>query len=112
MYINIQIDISFKHILQKLFRGFSDTELWDIGDALYVWLYPRLKAFRKMRRRGFPAGYTKRSWEEFLAKSQRALEIYLWVNTHKGFKTPLKYDYHQVEADCKKLLANVDLLWE
>lgn len=110
--MKISINFSFRHLFQKLFRGYSDAELWDLEATLYLWLYPRLKAFRRMKRIGVPMGYTERNWEEFLKKSQKALERYLSGNGYRGFKKPVKYDYKQIEADCKELLANIDLLWD
>ena len=111
MRIDIHIDISLKHIVQKLFRGYSDVELCDLGDMLYRWLYPRFKAYRSMKRHGIPMGYTWRTWEAFLRTSQKAIENYLWLNDHRGFKKPLHYDYKQIDAACKELLANIDVLW-
>jgi len=110
--MRISINISFKHFFQKLFRGYSDAELWDISEALYLWLYPRLKAYRRMKRHGIPMGFTDREWEAFLKRSQRALEIYLGYINHRGFKKPLKYDYKKTNAELKELSAHIDLLWD
>jgi len=112
MKIRINIDIRPKHFFQKLFRGFSDKELWDIGEALYLWLYPRLKAYRQMKRNGIPMGFSSSEWEEFLKKSQIALEQYLGDNCYKGFKQPIKCDYKKVNAELKDLLTHIDLLWD
>ena len=110
--MRINIRIPFKHFFQKLFRGFSDAELWDIGTALYIWLYPRLKAYRHMKRHGVPMEFTARDWEAFLARSQWVLEQYLGDSCYRGFKKPLKYDYKKTEAGLKDLLAHIDILWD
>ena len=112
MKIRINIDIRPKYFFQKIFRGFSDKELWDIGEALYLWLYPRLKAYRGMKRHGVPMEYTDREWEEFLKRSQVALETYLGDNIYKGFKKPIKCDYKKIDKELKDLLAHIDLLWD
>ena len=110
--MKIRIDILFKHFFQKLFRGYSDAELWDIGNALYLWLYPRLKAYRRMKRHGVPMLLTSASWEAFLKRSQKALESYLSNEGYKGFKQPLKYDYNKTTAELKDLIAHIDDLWD
>ena len=35
------------HSYQKLTRGFSDRDLWNLDYALARWLLPRIKEFRK-----------------------------------------------------------------
>jgi len=110
--MKIKIDIPFKHFFQKLFRGYSDAELWDLGDTFYLWLYPRLKAYRRMKRHGVPVSFTSASWEAFLKRSQQALERYLGESGYHGFKKPLQYDYQETAAELKDLLAHIDDLWD
>jgi len=110
--MKIKIDISFKHFSKTIPWLFSDAELWDLGDTFYLWLYPRLKAYRGMKRYGVPVSFTSASWEAFLKRSQQALERYLGESGYHGFKKPLQYDYQETAAELKDLLAHIDDLWD
>lgn len=35
-----------KFLFQRLFRGFDDSDTWDLQDTFYRWLLPRLRRFR------------------------------------------------------------------
>ena len=101
-----------KFAWQRIFRGFSDRELWDLCDAFYLWLYPRLKAFRQMRRHGYPCDTTAREWEDQLKRWQKAIEHYLAWEAYKGFKKPLHFDPEQIDKDLLDLRQNLYKLWD
>lgn len=46
--------IRIKHFLQRLFRGYSDMDLWNLDIHLSELIYKRLIAFKKMKRTGLP----------------------------------------------------------
>ena len=45
---------SVKFGIQRLFRGYSDGDLWNLSDHLGKVIAIRLRAFRKMKKNGFP----------------------------------------------------------
>ena len=101
-----------KYLFQKLFRGFSDEELRNLEDTFYLWLYPRLKAFRRKCSSGHPMEFTAQEWEGFLKRSQRALETYLGDNEYRGFKKPIKMDWKKTEKELKELCEHISDLWD
>jgi|GEM_PF-2513521 hypothetical protein len=46
-----------KYLFQKVLRKHhsSDKELWNLYDYLIKFIYPKLKAFKKMKRTGYPS---------------------------------------------------------
>lgn len=71
--------------LQKLFRGYSDPEVWDLQWHTAKYVLPRLKKLRKIRH-GFPAmlceeGKTEeesdKEWGDILGKMIKAFELIL-----------------------------------
>jgi hypothetical protein len=110
--MKIHIEIRFKHFFQRLFRGFSDAELWDLGDAFYQWLYPRLKAYWAMKRHTTPLDMKPADWERFLARSQKALETYLGDNGYLRFKRPLRVDHKQLYAELDELRQKLPEIWD
>ena len=111
--LKITIDFGeIKWAFQKLFRGYSDIELWGLTDTIYLWLYPRLKAFRRMKRHGHPANITPQEWEKFLKRSQKAIEAYCGDNEYRGFKQPLKFDWKKNDKELKEFWERIDELWD
>jgi hypothetical protein len=43
-----------KWTIQKLFRGYSDCDLWGLTEHIAEFMVKRLKAFRKMHKNGTP----------------------------------------------------------
>lgn len=52
-----------KMLWQKLMRGFSDEELWNLDDEFCKWIVPRLIAFKK-KNIGYPNGMTWKQWQK------------------------------------------------
>lgn len=53
---------------QKLTRGFSDADAWNLDHTIAEFVLPRLKVFRQ-RLFGFPGhSITEKEWEEILDK--------------------------------------------
>lgn len=59
---------------QRIFRGYSDDEVWDLGFATLFWMLPRLKAYRKSMR-GFPVQLTADQWEDYVDKLIHAITL-------------------------------------
>lgn len=83
-----------KFLYQKMAKGFSDEELWDLHHFIAEWILPRLTAFRNLDRMGFPGGlygkdfggegtdekYEKadKEWGKILDKMIWSFEYVLW----------------------------------
>jgi hypothetical protein len=44
----------FKHLYQRLTRGWDDRELWSLDHTFAAWIVPRLERLKEMKR-GVPA---------------------------------------------------------
>jgi hypothetical protein len=108
--------ISIKHLLQKLFRGYSDQELWSLDTTMKKFILPRLKAFKKMNRYGVPLlaknmsieeMHQSRSveqleeecetWENYLDLMIKALELDLQdIEDWSGSSKPLTMDDYKI----------------
>lgn len=61
---------------QKLTRGYSDEELWNLDSTICKWLLPRLKTFKE-KTIGYPPDLkSPKEWDEILEKIILALELY------------------------------------
>jgi len=56
---------AIKYWLQKLFRGYSDKDTWNLDYTLAEWFVPRLKLFRKLHT-GYPCDITEEKWNTIL----------------------------------------------
>jgi len=65
-----------KFTYQKITRGFSDDECWNLDRSLAVWLLPRLKKLAQDSKViGYPAELTEEKWDKILSKIIHSLEI-------------------------------------
>ena len=61
---------------QKLTRGFTDEELWNLDCAFVDWIVPRLKVFKE-KTKGYPADVgSPEEWDKILDKIIEAFELY------------------------------------
>lgn len=74
-----------KHFFQRMFRGFDDTETWDLDTQFYKWLYPRLKRFTEITK-AYPVSYDNpQQWRDELTKRVEQLS-YLSKYDELGFE--------------------------
>lgn len=87
-----------KFCYQKLTRGFSDAELWDLHHFMAEWILPRLIAFRDLDRMGFPGNLYEggfgpdnpdeeyeeadKKWAEILGKMIWSFKYVLWDDSY------------------------------
>lgn len=64
---------TFLFFLQRIFRGWDDSETWDFQEAFLRWALPRLKRVRKISI-AYPPCYTPESWDQFQADLIRRIE--------------------------------------
>lgn len=77
-----------KWILQKIFRGYSDLDLWNLDNHLAKILSSRLKAYKRMKRFCYPPPEDPRNVE---IKDERDWEVVL-DEMIEGFDVYLKED--------------------
>jgi hypothetical protein len=51
---------------QRLRYGVSDSECWNLSNAITSFVLPRLKHFKKMQRYAYPPDITPEQWEEII----------------------------------------------
>jgi hypothetical protein len=59
---------------QRIFRGFSDKETWNLDKTISMFILPRLRRFKKLKN-GYPCGMTEERWDHLLGKMIVAFEI-------------------------------------
>lgn len=119
-----------KHFFQRRFRGFDDSETWDLDSQFYKWLYPRLKRFTEITM-AYPCSYENpQEWKDELDKRVQQLEhlvkydelefsdwSYIPEEELKQFKDRGNWDknmtaFHYMEQDFNDWFGkNVNQLW-
>ena len=72
--------------IQKLFRGYSDCDLWGLDSHLAEIIVKRLKAFRKMERHSMPCDFFKNASDEDFEKGLKDWEKTLDEMTLSAWK--------------------------
>ncbi len=67
---------ALEYKLQRLERGFDDTETWNLYYTIAGFVLPRLKRFKEVTM-GYPAVMTENEWNECLDKMIFAFETVL-----------------------------------
>ena len=98
-----------KHFMQRIYRGFDDTETYSLDYSLYIWLLPRLIRFRALNN-GHPYQVYK-SYNEFdneLKKRIKQLEFIIQY----AFELEVVDEYDKAREDFNNWLAkNINHLW-
>ena len=68
---------------QKLFRGYSDIEIWNLDDTLARFVEPRLKKFMD-ETCGFPPDYA--TFEDWKADLEKMLAAVNWAAHHEEYE--------------------------
>jgi len=95
-----------KHWWQRRTRGFDDSELWSLDTTITDFVAPRLRAFEKMKRCGYPPCYNDNwseakqmgKWEEELEIMARAFEL---MSIYNG--DAYDFDLDKMERDQKTI---------
>ena len=83
-----------KYLFQRLFRGYSDRDVFDLGATILDFAYPKVKAFIKMEKCGYPCSLDKDKWDETLKKIE------------------LAFDHWKLDEDCQFKYNTFDELYE
>ena len=57
----------FRHLWQRLTRGWDDSDTWGLSVTHAQWIEPRLRRFKELNN-GFPGGIPEEKWNEYLDK--------------------------------------------
>lgn len=105
----------FKHLFQRIFRGYDDSETWDLGYTIAKFTLPRLKRFKELNE-GYPCDgeiKTYEEWNEVLDKIIWSLEKI--ANDEKDYpdwQKDLDNDCYSIEKEIKynkKIQEGLDL---
>lgn len=66
-----------KKVKDKIFRGYSDEEVWGTSYSIAKVVLPRLKRFKESKRTGYPYGENDKEWEKKLDKMIWAFELFI-----------------------------------
>jgi len=95
-----EIYYQIKWFFQRIFRGYSDPEWWDLDYALARWIIPRLEHLRK-HSTGFPPDLGEHTWDNILMDMLLAFKVIKkygrWSNeelVEKGLDQFRKYYFY------------------
>lgn len=74
----VSADEEQEYLLQRLQRGFDDTEMWNLNSVIARFVLPRLKRFKEINH-GYPINMTWEQWNEILDKM-------IWVFEHYDYE--------------------------
>lgn len=75
-----------KNKLHKLIFGFEEKDLWNLDFCILAFVLPRLRAFKKMPRMGYPAEIkSPEQFEAILDDMIYYLEVFVKGNAHYPF---------------------------
>lgn len=86
-----------KFFLQRLIRGWDDSDTWSLDYTLCKWLLPRLKRFRELQN-GWPADFeTQEEWNVVLDKIEKSIQAVAnqdeddsWFTNHREYQEGLE----------------------
>jgi hypothetical protein len=64
-----------RHWWQRRYRGWDDSELWDLDETIAQFIAPRLRRFSELCA-SHPSDLSFEEWKERLALMQKAFEWY------------------------------------
>lgn len=87
-----------KWFFQRIYRGFDDTETWELDNVFYKWLLPRLKRLAELTV-CYPHSYkTFEDWEAELNYRCKQLELII------------EYDYNEYDFSCRDYITDEQLI--
>lgn len=105
----------FKFTYQKLVRGFSDNELWNLDNTIAKFILPRLIRFKKEMRSGLPQNQedtsrslTQAEWDDILDNMIFAFNYAQNIYT----KSCNKEDYKRYELGMRQFATYFLDLWD
>lgn len=99
----------FRYTKQKLTRGFSDKDLWNLDVTIAEFIRPRLVAFKKYSG-GLPCDYTEAEWHDKLDRMILAFED---IEEQRMFSAEWSEDRQKETDEGLKIFAqHFQTLWD
>lgn len=97
-----------RYAYQRITRGFSDRETWNVQHEFAKWVVPRLKRFKKVNN-GTPYGLSPKEWDEKLNEMIEGFSIVAsdqyWGSNEEDDKKAAEID----KKNAEKIDRAVDL---
>ena len=95
-----------KYFLQRLIRGFDDSETWELDDTFLKWLLPRLKRFNELNY-GYPEDRGSfENWKNEI--NQKIIQLETILNSDEWYSK----DYeNEIEDFLNWFKNNIRHLW-
>lgn len=117
-YIEYNIILQVKFFFQRMFRGYSDDEVWDLDNAILRFTLPRLKKLRETTQ-SFPCNFIEENteegwdkWKVMLDKMIHAIELKLKDEYWYVESATVDKDTAEVEEGMSLFHEYFDALWD
>lgn len=98
---------SVKYLWQKLTRGYSDYDLYDLRTHLVRYIYPRIRDFKKAKRLGHPIFDGDKKFLEFKKSYDKTNHLFpedsveeaYWVHVLEKIEWSMKYAINDFVLD-------------
>jgi hypothetical protein len=108
-----EIGRSIKYAWQRLMRGYSDADLWDLGNVICKFVQPRLRAFIKKAGHSYPAGLKSiDEWKYILKEMEWAIDTLVKDDDGVGSEDYIRYNAKQRLDHNKRMDAALKLCGE
>lgn len=107
-YLFFSIYYNIIHTIQRVIRGFSDDELWNLDVTIAKFVLPRLKRFRK-NINGYPGDFKdENEWYDVLDKMIQAFDLI----AESGYYLPNDKNYRIIEDGLDLFRKYYSCLWD
>lgn len=97
-----------KWFFQRLFRGYSDCDLWNLDYHLAKIILKRLKAFKKMERKGIPS--TLNSFDEWNKILDKMIFSFEFIRSDYGWdENFIWHDEIWEKLEKKEKIMNINI---
>lgn len=110
-YLLIKRKIKF--LYQRLTRGWSDDETWNLDYTIAKFALPRLKRFKELHS-GYPNGMTEEEWGLIIDKMIKSLELIIEDMETVGVLKNVFGDelYDAIRKKDEEILEGLDLFFK
>lgn len=98
---------SIKFFFQRIFRGWDDSETWNIDHTIAGFAIPRLRRFKEVKK-GYPADLMPEEWDRVLDKMILSME---WFATDVDKRDDSEETYAQVQEGMTLFGKHFGDLW-
>ncbi len=96
-----------KWVLQKVFKGYNDPDLWSLDYHFVEMILPRLRAYKKMKRSGYPAA-TAGTYPEISCPEDWEKILDAIIKGFESFLIERNGDYAFTIEKCMQLQKEID----